>query len=198
MNEMAGPGLRPGDALVLVDVQNDFLPGGALAVPHGDQILAPLNRCIEAFRAQRMPIFATRDWHPADHCSFLAQGGVWPSHCVAGMAGADFSPFLALPADVLTVSKAMEPDRDAYSGFQATGLDDLLRARGVERLAVGGLATDYCVLNTVLDGLKLGYRVLVLQDAVRAVDVTPGDGARALDAMAAAGAAFFESGRVCG
>ncbi|HTP94429.1 MAG TPA: nicotinamidase [Burkholderiales bacterium] len=176
------------DALIVVDVQNDFLPGGALAVPEGDRVLEPLNRYIEAFRASAQPIYATRDWHPADHCSFRAQGGPWPPHCVAETAGAGFAPALELPANATIVSKATRPNADAYSGFGGTRLAALLREDGVTRLFIGGLATDYCVLNTVKDALALGFEVRLLSDAIRAVNVQPDDGARAQAEMLGLGA----------
>ena len=176
------------DALVVVDVQNDFVPGGSLAVLRGDEVVPVLNRYIAAFAAAGLPVFATRDWHPPNHCSFKAQGGVWPSHCVAGTAGAAFVEALALPASALITSKATEPDRDAYSGFAGTDLAAKLRAMGARRLFIGGLATDYCVLNTVKDALALGFETVLLIDAIRAVDVQPGDGARAEAEMARQGA----------
>ena len=180
--------IERGDALPVVDVQVDFLPGGNLAVREGDAVVAPLNGWIARFEAAGLPVFATRDWHPADHCSFRAQGGIWPAHCVAGTRGAEFADALALPRAVRIVSKAARNDADAYSGFEGTDLDARLRAAGVRRIFVGGLATDYCVVNTVADALKLGYAVIVLVDAIRAVDVKPGDGERAIAAMFAAGA----------
>lgn len=185
-----------GDALVLVDVQNDFLPGGNLAMPHGDEVLPALNRAVEVFLGRDLPIFATRDWHPADHCSFRARGGPWPPHCVAGTPGAEFAPRLALPATVIVISKAGGGDTDAYSGFQGTALHRMLQERGVRRLFIGGLATDYCVLNTVKDALALGYQVLLLTDGVRAVDVQPGDGERAVAQMVALGARAIVSGDI--
>lgn len=180
------------DALVIVDVQNDFCPGGFLAVPHGDEVIPVLNRCIQAFSAVSAPIVATRDWHPPVTRHFKPHGGVWPPHCVRGTRGAEFHPRLALPPAATVVSKGVDPDEDAYSGFQAltregAPLSAWLRERGVRRLFVGGLATDYCVKATVLDALKEGFAVVVLEDAIRAVDLAPGDGARALDAMKAAG-----------
>lgn len=177
-----------GDALVVVDMQNDFLPGGSLAVPDGDAVLAPLNRAIASFHRRGLPIFATRDWHPPDHCSFHAQGGPWPPHCVAGSTGAAFSAGLLLPPEAVVISKATTPERDAYSGFEGTDLDARLRAVGVERLYLGGLATDYCVLNTVLDARRAAYPVVVLRDAIRPVEVSPGDGERAVARMLDAGA----------
>ncbi|MEJ2479768.1 MAG: isochorismatase family protein [Acidihalobacter sp.] len=176
------------DALILVDVQNDFLPGGRLGVGDGDAVVPVLNRYIAQFRTAELPIVATRDWHPPGHCSFAAQGGPWPEHCVAGTGGAAFAADLELPDDALIISKATTVEADAYSGFQGTDLTEQLRGRGVKRAFIGGLATDYCVLNTVLDALKAGFEAILLVDAVRAVDVEPGDGARAIDEMRAQGA----------
>ena len=186
MNEFAP---RPGDALIIVDVQNDFLPGGSLAVPDGDAVIAPINGYAALFANNARPVFATRDWHPGDHCSFKSRGGPWPSHCVAESRGAAFPAGLALPQAATVISKATDPERDAYSGFQATGLGRQLRARGVKRVFVAGLATDYCVLATVKDALAEGFEAVVLADAVRAVNVTPGDGERAIGEMRALGAA---------
>lgn len=187
---------RPGDALIVVDVQNDFLPGGSLAVPDGDGVVAPLNALIETFETRGLPIFATRDWHPQNHCSFHARGGPWPPHCIAETPGAQFAAGLRLPASAIIVSKATTPDKDAYSGFGDTELDVLLRKADVQRLFIGGLATDYCVLNTVRDALSLGYEVMLVSDAVRAVDVEPGDGERAIDEMRELGAIPVESDQV--
>jgi len=184
-----------GDALLIIDVQNDFLPAGQLPVPAGDMVLSPLTGWINRFAIAGLPIFATRDWHPPDHCSFTSRGGSWPPHCVAGTVGAAFPDGLPLPAVVQVIDKATLPDVEAYSGFAGTDLDRRLRAAGVCRLVVGGLATDYCVLNTVLDALHLGYKVLLLPAAVRAVDVHPGDGDRALATMMAAGAVLHQEGQ---
>ncbi len=180
--------LGKGDALVIVDVQRDFLPGGALAVPRGDEVVPVLNGYIRLFRDKGLPIIATRDWHPPNHCSFKEQGGPWPPHCVQGTPGAQFAPGLELPRDVIIISKATRPQEEAYSGFEGTDMDEKLKALGVKRLFVGGLATDYCVLSTVKDALKLGYRVYLLLDAIRAVDVNPGDGERAIEEMKSLGA----------
>ena len=182
------PSLTPGDALLLVDVQNDFLPGGALAVPGGDAILQPLNHYLFLVQEHRLPIFATRDWHPANHCSFKEFGGTWPVHCVAGTPGAAFATALDLPCAATIVSKATSPAVDAYSGFAGTDLDRRLRQHAIQRLLIGGLATDYCVLGTVRDALGLGYQVLLLTDAIAAVNLHPGDGERALAAMTHLGA----------
>ncbi|MEJ2654005.1 MAG: nicotinamidase [Acidihalobacter sp.] len=180
--------LAANDALILVDVQNDFLPGGRLGVADGDAVVPLLNRYVSHFRAAGLPIIATRDWHPAGHCSFTAQGGPWPEHCVADSTGADFAAGLELPDDALIISKADTVEADAYSGFQGTDLAEQLRKQEVTRLFIGGLATDYCVLNTVSDALAADFEVILLIDAVRAVDVDPGDGARAIDEMRAKGA----------
>jgi len=177
-----------GDALIIVDLQHDFLPGGSLAVTDGDAVVPVLNQAIALFTAAKLPVVATRDWHPADHCSFHAQGGIWPAHCIVGTHGAAFSPALQLPANALIISKATTAELDAYSGFEGTDLGARLDALGVTRVFVGGLATDYCVLQTVLDALKLDLQVILLLDAIRAVDVTPGDGERAIARMIEAGA----------
>jgi nicotinamidase/pyrazinamidase len=185
----------PGDALVLVDVQNDFLPGGRLAVPDGDAVIPVLNRWIARFRAKGLPIFASRDWHPANHCSFVEQGGPWPPHCVMGTPGAEFTRDLDLPPEVPIISKAMRPEKEAFSDFEDTGFEHKLRELGVNRVFVGGLATDYCVRATVLDALREGFSVLLIEDGVRAVDVNPGDGGRALEEMRSAGARPVRNGR---
>jgi nicotinamidase/pyrazinamidase len=194
LQEKKKPG--PGDALIVVDLQNDFLPGGRLAVPHGDKILPSLNRAIKKFQGDKLLVIATRDWHPVNHCSFQSRGGQWPPHCIAETEGAAFAPGLKLPPDSIIISKAGLPDQDAYSGFQGTDLDSFLRERRIKRLFVGGLATDYCVLNTVKDGLKLGYRIFLLCDAVRSVEVRPGDGERALEAMEKLGAVLIKTADV--
>ncbi len=179
---------RAGDALLLVDVQNDFLPGGALAVPDGDAVIPVLNRYVAKARAAHVPTYASRDWHPRDHCSFKAQGGTWPPHCMAGTPGADFAAALDLPAKTEVISKAAERDKDAYSAFEGTGLASRLRKAGVTRLLIGGLATDYCVLNTGRAALKHGFEVLLLTDAIRAVNVKPRDGDEAQAEMLRLGA----------
>lgn len=187
--------IRPeaGDALLSVEIQYDFLPGGSLAVPGGGAVVPAMRHCMKLFEQLGLPIFATRDWHPANHCSFRAQGGRWPPHCVAGSAGAQFASALELPASAQVISKATTPEKDSYSGFEDTDLDARLRALEVRRLFVGGLATDYCVLNTVRDALRLGYAVVLLTDACGALDVNPGDGERALEEMQRLGATRQES-----
>ena len=181
-----------GDALLAVDVQNDFLPGGSLAVPRGDEVVPVLNRAIARFVADWLPIFATRDWHPPNHCSFTEQGGPWPPHCIQSSRGADIA--LKLPGPAVVVSKGTLPERDAYSGFDGTDLKERLRALGVKHLFVGGLATDYCVVSTVRDALVRGFSVALLTDAIRAIDVDPGDGARAIAEIQRLGAVPMEVG----
>ncbi len=171
-----------GDALLIVDVQNDFLPGGSLAVPQGDDVVPILNRYSSTFRTRHLPIFASRDWHPSNHCSFTEQNGPWPPHCVAETHGARFASGLNL-TDATVISKATEPESDAYSAFENTDLDQRLKQAKVKRLFVGGLATDYCVLNSVRDAVRLNYSVVLLEDAIRAVSVQPEDGPRAIEEM---------------
>jgi len=184
--------LRDADALIVLDVQRDFLPGGSLAVRDSISVVPVLNRYIHRFTRAELLVIASRDWHPPDHCSFEAQGGPWPPHCVRDTPGAEFAPGLVLPDDVVIVSKATHSDADAYSAFDGTKLAVLLRAQSVRRLFVGGLATDYCVLATVTDGLDTGFEVVLLRDAVRAVGIEPGDEAKALDQMRAAGVTFID------
>ncbi|HEX4943981.1 MAG TPA: isochorismatase family protein [Usitatibacteraceae bacterium] len=182
--------LRNDDVLVIVDVQNDLV-SGSLAVPGGAEVIAPLNRYIEAFVRKGLRVVATRAWHPADHRSFRENGGPWPTHCLARSPGAAFAPGLRLPDGSLLVSKATAPDREAGSGFAGTDLDHRLRRLGAKRLFVGGLATDQCVLRTVLDARRLGYGVFVLADAIRAMDLRPGDGDNAEAEMQREGAVFI-------
>jgi nicotinamidase/pyrazinamidase len=184
--------LGHGDALLVVDMQYDFLPGGSLGVPRGDEVLAPVNRLLALYGERGLPVYASRDWHPADHVSFAARGGPWPPHCVAGTPGAAFPEALSMPPQAVVISKAVTADTDAYSAFNGTGLAEQLKERGVRRVAVCGLATDYCVLNTALDAIEAGFQTLVLLDAMRAVEVAPGDGARAIGRMVAAGAVAVE------
>lgn len=180
--------LRPGDALIVVDVQNDFLPGGALAVSGGDEVVPVLNRFLARFAHDHLPIFATRDWHPINHCSFTAQHGPWPEHCVRFTSGADFPPLLDLPPHTIIISKASTADREDYSGFDGTDFADRLRAAGAKRLFIGGLATDYCVLHTVRDARLRGFDVFLLSEAIRAVNVHPGDDRKAEEEMYQLGA----------
>ncbi|HJV84373.1 MAG TPA: nicotinamidase [Noviherbaspirillum sp.] len=180
--------LTPGDALLVVDVQNDFLPGGNLAVAGGDEVVPVLNRYIALFTQLRLPIYATRDWHPTNHCSFKPYGGIWPPHCIAGSHGAEFPAALQLPEGTIIISKAQDVDKDAYSGFEGTDLADRLRAAGIRRVFIGGLTTDYCVLNSVIDAIREGFDTAFLLDATRAVEVRRGDGETAIMEMRQSGA----------
>lgn len=170
------------DVLIVVDVQRDFCPGGALAVPRGDEVVPVINRLLVS--ADWLTV-ATRDWHPLDHCSFTAQGGIWPRHCVAGTHGAEFHPALNQVRIRHVVSKAVTKDLEAYSGFQGTDLAALLASRGIRRAFVCGLATDYCVKGTALDARRAGLDVVVIEDAIRGVEVQPGDCVKAIDEMRA-------------
>ena len=170
-------------ALIVVDVQNDFCPGGSLAVAQGDEVVAPLNRLIKEFLDRGEPVYKTRDWHPAQTKHFAVYGGTWPVHCVQDTAGAEFHPDLLDDPRITVISKGTDEAADGYSGFDGTNLGQLLRDEGVEEVWVGGLATDYCVKQTVLDAVRQGFEVKALADAMRAVNVKPDDGANAVEEM---------------
>ena len=174
-------------ALIVVDVQNDFCPGGSLAVANGDQVVAPLNGLMEEFLSRDEPIFKSRDWHPSQTKHFAAQGGTWPVHCVQETRGAQFHPELLDDPRITIISKGTG-DEDTYSAFDGTDLATCLREQGVEEVWVGGLATDYCVKNTVLDALREGFKVKALANAMRPVELQPGDGERAIEEMRQKGA----------
>ena len=180
-------------ALIVVDVQNDFCPGGSLAVAHGDEVVAPLNRLIKEFLDRGEPVFKTRDWHPEKTKHFAAYGGTWPVHCVQNTRGAEFHPDLSDDPRVTVISKGFDESADGYSGFDGTQLGKMLRDDGVEEVWVGGLATDYCVKETVLDARREGFKVKALADAMRPVNVKPDDGKKALEEMSAAGAEIVGS-----
>lgn len=189
------------DALLIVDFQNDFAPGGALPVAEGDRIAGPINELLDSFDL----VIATRDWHPADHRSFEGvevepekwrgadPPSIWPVHCVENTPGAQLHSALEQAKVDVVIDKGQDPNSQGYSAFQDTRLGEVLRERGVDRLFVAGLATDYCVKNTVLDARRLGFDVTVIEDAVRGVDVTPGDSERALEEMERAGAEISSS-----
>jgi nicotinamidase/pyrazinamidase len=185
----------PDDALVVVDLQNDFCPGGSLAVPEGDLIVPLVNRVLALPRLVKV---ATRDWHPADHISFKDQGGIWPPHCVVDTQGARFHPRVDEDRVDFAVSKGTRTEADAYSGFDGTSLTADLKSKGVRRIFLCGLATDYCVKATALDGKAEGLEVVVLEDAIRAVDVESGDGERAIEEMRGAGCIFMNSPEISG
>jgi nicotinamidase/pyrazinamidase len=192
------------DALLIVDVQNDFCPGGALAVSEGDRVVEPLNELARTFDL----VIATRDWHPPDHGSFAGvevdparwrgadPPSIWPVHCVQGTPGAELHPALDRSQIDVVVDKGQDRFGQGYSAFHESGLAELLRERGVERLYVGGLATDYCVKSSVLDARRLGFEVTVVEDAIRAVEVNPGDAERAIEEMRAAGARLATSAEI--
>lgn len=174
-------------ALIVVDVQNDFCSGGTLAVAEADQVVPPLNKLIEEFLERGEPVFKTRDWHPEQTKHFQAYGGTWPVHCVQNTKGAEFHPNLIDDKHIRIISNGLG-DADCYSAFDETDLELQLHRLDVEEVWVGGLATDYCVKSTVLDALKKGFRVKALENAMRAVDINPGDGERAIAEMRGAGA----------
>lgn len=180
-------------ALLVVDVQRDFCPGGALAVEEGDQVADPANQLIDFFSDNGWPIFFTRDWHPGNHCSFKANGGPWPPHCIADTVGAEFHGALYVPEKANIVSKATRQDMDAYSGFDGTDLAALLEEQGIDAVVVAGLATDYCVKHTALDAIRFGFSVTVVADAIRAVNVKPDDGRCAIKHMQLRGVQFSET-----
>jgi nicotinamidase/pyrazinamidase len=183
-------------ALLVVDVQRDFCPGGSLPVRRADQVVPKLNRVIEAFEQNGIPIFFTRDWHPPDHCSFRDQGGTWPPHCVKGTRGAEFHPNLRIPAGATVISKASRRNLEAYSAFQGTELAGRLKKDRVGELFLGGLATDYCVKESCLDALAHGFAVNVMKDCVRGVNLRRNDSALALRAVALRGARLITSAEV--
>ena len=176
------------DALIIVDVQRDFCPGGALPVPEGDQVVPFLNEYIKLFKKAKASILATRDWHPPNHISFKAQGGPWPPHAVQNTSGAKFHPDLKLPKHTTVISKAMNPQKDNYSGFEGAEPANTLKNQGIMRVFVGGLATDYCVKNTVLDTLKHHFQAILLLDAVPGINAEPGDDEKAINKMIDSGA----------
>ncbi|HMF56971.1 MAG TPA: nicotinamidase [Pyrinomonadaceae bacterium] len=173
-------------ALIVVDVQNDFCPGGALAVPQGDEVVAPLNRLIKEFLERGDVVVKSRDWHPRKTKHFAEFGGTWPVHCVQDTLGAEFHKNLLDDPRIQIVSKGLG-DEDNYSAFDGTELAKFLRERGVEEVWVGGLATDYCVKNTALDARREGFRVKLIEEASRGVEITPGDSLRAIEEMREAG-----------
>jgi nicotinamidase/pyrazinamidase len=174
-------------ALIVVDVQNDFCPGGKLAVPEGDKVVAPLNGLIEEFLSRGEPVYKSRDWHPQQTKHFADFGGTWPVHCVQGTHGAEFHPELLDDPRIEIISKGTG-DEDNYSALDGTDLAERLHDQNVEEVWVGGLATDYCVKQTALDALKEGFKVKAITSAMRPVELQPGDGARAIEEMEKSGA----------
>jgi nicotinamidase/pyrazinamidase len=170
--------LEPGDALFIVEMQKDFCPGGALPVEGGDEIVPVINRWIAAAVVKGLPVYASRDWHPAGHISFKEAGGLWPPHCIQDSDGAKFHPDLALPDSTVIVTKGVRFDQDQYSAFDQTGLAVQLRKNGIRRLWVAGLAEDVCVRATVLDACREGFEVVLLEKGTRAITAEGGEDAR--------------------
>jgi nicotinamidase/pyrazinamidase len=180
---------RQGDGLIVVDVQVDFCPGGALPIENGDSIVPVLNRCIAAAVDRAVPVYASRDWHPAGHPSFVEQGGKWPPHCIQDTEGARFHPRLQLSDETVKVTKGVRFDQDQNSAFDQTGLAQRLRRDGVRRIFVAGLAEDVCVRATVLDGVRQGFEVVVIENAT--LPVTPAGSEASRREMREAGAHFL-------
>ncbi len=183
-------------ALIVVDIQRDFCPGGALPVTGGDKIIPAVNELVRAFVKAGLPVFFTRDWHPRNHASFKAYGGPWPPHCIQNTQGASFHPSLAIPREAGVIDKGTLQAEDAYSGFQGTDMAHKLRDLHVKQIYVAGLATDYCVKNTVLDGAAKGFETYVVTDCVKGVNIKRTDSATALSAMLSRGAIQTTSGRL--
>lgn len=175
--------LHKNDALLIIDVQNDFLPDGNLAVIDGNIIIPVLNHAIKTFESLGLPIFFSRDWHPDNHCSFRQNNGIWPNHCIQNTWGAEFASTLHIPKTANIISKATLPNKDSYSAFEETNLHSILRSKKIKRVFIGGLATEYCVLHTVHDACALGYSVCVLEDGIKAVNVLEDDERNALKTM---------------
>lgn len=184
------------DILLVVDLQVDFCPGGALPVPGGDEIVPTVNRLVELFLGKGGKVAFSRDWHPQNHCSFKQYGGIWPPHCVQNSPGATFHPDLIVPPEAIVVSKGTDPKEEAYSAFSGTDLYVTLNEAGAKRIFLCGLATDYCVKASAIDALKHGFEAYVIVDAVRGVDVNPGDSARALEEVRAQGGRAISSGEL--
>lgn len=185
-----------GDALLIINVQNDYLPGGSLKISSDNQLVSLLNQYIEAFLALDLPVYAIRDWHPADHCSFQSQGGPRPPHCIAGSYGSDLAPGLRLPETAIIISKGADSNKVAYSGFEDTDLAERLHLDNVRRLFIAGLTTEYEVFHTAQDALAEGFDVVLLADAICALDQDSDDGARAFAEMRRQGAAAAQFSEV--
>ncbi len=184
--------LDSSDTLLIVDMQNDFIAGGSMAVAGSETLIDLVNSYIQVFKNKKRPIFASRDFHPANHISFISNGGQWPPHCVADTPGANFHPSLQLPEDTIIISKGTSADREGYSALEDTVLHSNLQQENISRVFVCGLATDYCVHASAKDLLLAGYAVVVLSDAIKAVNVQPGDGAKALKELTSMGAVITQ------
>ncbi len=180
--------IKKTDALIIVDAQNDFLSGGSLPVPKGEEIILFLNYYLDLFKKAQGKVFATRDWHPINHLSFKEQGGIWSSHCICGTKGAEFTPKLKLPKNAIIISKATDSSKESYSGFDGTELCKKLKKSKVIKVFVAGLAIDYCVKNTVIDAINLGFKTFFLKDASQGIDLNPGDIKQSIEMMRNKGA----------
>lgn len=185
-------GMKLKNALLIIDMQNDFCSGGTLSVPESDKVVPVINRYIKIFKKLQFPIFASRDWHPKKTRHFKQYGGAWPKHCVQNTTGAGFHSKLKLPKETIILSKGMDPEKDSYSAFQSvdpngTDFINLLKVFGIKQLYIGGLATDYCVKYTVLDALKSGFKVRLLVDGIKGVNLKPGDSRKAIAKMSRTG-----------
>ncbi|RLG89263.1 MAG: nicotinamidase [Thermoprotei archaeon] len=178
------------DALIIVDMQKDFMPQGALPVPEGDTIIPIINNYLRIFQESKASVILTRDWHPPNHISFKSRGGLWPPHCIRNSEGAKFHPDLKIPSNAVIISKATEPDKEAYSGFDGTELNSILTSRAVKRVFICGVATEYCVKETALDALRLGYLVLILNDAIKGISKSNSE--KALELLLNKGALIIE------
>jgi nicotinamidase/pyrazinamidase len=193
--------MKPKKALLVVDLQNDFCPNGALGVSAGDKIIPKINKYIKFFSGAKLAVFLSRDWHPKKTGHFKQFGGVWPVHCVKGTKGSRFGPGLKIPKEAILLYKGMDPQKDSYSVFQAEdkrgiGFSKILKTLGIREIYIAGLATDYCVKFSALDALKKGFSVKILTDAIKGVDLKPGDSQRALKEAAKKGAKFFVFSRL--
>jgi len=186
------------EALIIVDVQQDFLPGGSLAVPNGDQIIVPINSIRDHFEL----VVFTQDWHPANHCSFKENGGPWPAHCVQGTAGAEIDPRLIRKEGDIIIQKGIYQDVDSYSGFwdnerkHKTDLDGILLSHNIRTVCIAGLATNFCVKFTATDAKDAGYNVFLIKDACKGININPGDVDRSIEEMATKGIHSLPSSQI--
>ena len=180
-------------ALIIVDIQNDFCKGGPLEVKNGEEVIGGLNELIDKFHTEGKPVYATKDWHPLDHCSFQTNGGLWPVHCVQGTPGAGLHPELLIDDRVGIINKGTETGEEAYSGFDGTNFAEQLRENNISKVIIGGLATDYCIHGTTIGAIKNGFSTSVIEDLIRGVELNPGDCANATKEMKDAGAKFIQS-----
>ena len=180
-------------ALIIVDVQNDFCDNGSLPVPNAEQIIPGINKIIEYFHSSFLPVYATRDWLPIDHCSFKSNGGLWPMHCVQQTKGSQIHPELLIDNRVTIIDKGADKDKEAYSGFDGTDFSQELRKKNISKVIITGLATDYCINWTTIGALNNGFSATVISDLIRGIDLKPGDCKNAINEMSKSGAKFINS-----